>query len=79
MTVGFGDVRFEVDAGAVSMVGAVPESSLGTTPRSGGIQVAVRKPMYSGLYGVCDSRSGVGGTESDWPVARMREREGHPH
>ena len=35
--------------------------------------------MYSGLYGVCDSRSGVGGTESEKLAYGERERERDTH
>ena len=39
-------------------------------------QAAVlRKAMYSGLYGVCDSRSGVGGTEQTIKKLAYGEKE----
>ena len=63
------------------VAGEAVREFLGTTPPSGGISQAavLRKAMYSGLYGVCDSRSGVGGTESEKLAYGEREREGHPH
>lgn len=59
------------------VAGEAVREFLGTTPPSGGISQAavLRKAMYSGLYGVCDSRSGVGGTEQTIKKLAYGEKE----